>query len=113
MRRLATIMLVALVPLSVAAGGAPPGWSELVGKTCIIRNSKGAVEAKFGDGNDGPYVELRQQVTKTKKVTFTPVGGMTFETYLGGATSEFQYNDKDRTWSGSVSGDPRTLICQS
>jgi hypothetical protein len=87
-----------------------------MGKNCIIHTGDRVARAyttTFGRRNDCAYVEIayRMMGTRTRQVTFAPPGGMTFDAFW---TGEFVllYNEKDKTWSGTLGGNvPATLTC--
>jgi hypothetical protein len=112
MRRAAIATSAMIVSLSTQAQAAPPAvWSTLVGKTCMIRNTRGGVEAKFVQEADGPTVYLRAAATATRKVDFTTLNTIYIYTASNGVGYTFTYDDKSKTWSGTFAGQPSYLTC--
>jgi hypothetical protein len=120
MRHTLAVVLAGLIPLSAAAQVVSFGWSDLLGKTCVIRYSRTqliGVAATFRQSNDGSYVDLKATSlagATTSKVTFAPPDGMTFDQLGGAGQFVLLYNDQNKTWSGTLTGGgglPATLTC--
>lgn len=113
MRRAVIVALAAVFPLSaVAQVVVPMGWSTILGRTCNIRVArKGDMQAKFMQDDNGPAVQLRQTTTRISRVTFIPPSGIAFDLAFDEGGFRFTYDDKARTWSGVLGGQPAYLVC--
>jgi hypothetical protein len=115
---LSGITLAGLTQTMAASQVAPPGWAQLVGKTCRLdveggtQNGPGG-QAIFGQGSDGgPTVELQSlELKQVRKITFTPRGGVRFLPIYSGGHFTFYYNAAQKSWTGNLSGLPAYLIC--